>query len=183
MGISESGRNARLDCRTSSARRLTVEVVRRCARWEGRITDNVIVGAAEAAFAAGGRIAGPAELSLLLSDDAEIKRLNETWRGKDEPTNVLSFPLNGAPPVDGSQPLGDVAIAYETVAGEAQGRGISVGQHTVHMVVHGVLHLIGYDHMSDEDAQSMEALEVQVLADLGLPDPYASEIVTTGNPR
>ena len=115
-------------------------------------------------------------VSLCLTDDAEVQALNARWRGIDAPTNVLSFP---SPPVrQTGEPrmLGDVALAYETVAREAQEEGASLADHFCHLVAHGFLHLIGYDHQTDEEAERMEGLEKRVLARLGITDPYADEL-------
>ena len=118
-----------------------------------------------------------AEVSLCLTDDAEVRALNARWRGVDKPTNVLSFP--SAPPErTGEAPmLGDIALAYETLAREAEESGASLADHFRHLVAHGFLHLIGYDHQSDEEAERMEALEKRILARLGVADPYADGVV------
>jgi probable rRNA maturation factor len=109
-------------------------------------------------------------LAVLLTDDAAVRRLNATWRGLDKPTNVLSFP---APANDPSGALGDIAIAFETTAREAAAEGKPLAHHLSHLAVHGFLHLVGYDHEQDAQAEEMEALERKVLAGLGVPDPYA----------
>lgn len=181
MGSPDAGPNLTAKTEMPHTPQLLVEVLRNEADWNGAVTDRVLADAAEAAFARSGRGSESAELALLLCDDDEIRKLNKAWRGKDEPTNVLSFPL-GAPHVtDGLRPLGDVALAYQTVAQEALDRGVSIGQHAAHLVIHGVLHLMGYDHMDDADAQEMESLEAEVLAGLGLPNPYPSHVFATGN--
>ena len=105
--------------------------------------------------------------SVLFADDAALEALNRQWRGKDKPTNVLSFP---AP--DGAGTLGDIAIAYDTVAREAQEQGKTVADHATHLLVHGLLHLLGYDHEADDEAAEMEGLERDILARLDVPDPY-----------
>jgi probable rRNA maturation factor len=115
---------------------------------------------------------GGRALSVLLTDDAAVQRLNATWRGLDKPTNVLSFP---AAPHDPSRALGDIAIAFETTAREADAERKPLAHHLSHLAVHGFLHLIGYDHESDAQAEQMEGLERKVLAVLGVPDPYALE--------
>jgi probable rRNA maturation factor len=117
---------------------------------------------------------GNAELSILFTDDAQIQGLNAQWRAKDKPTNVLSFPAF-APNKAGPLPpmLGDIVLAAETVKREAILEEKPLQHHISHLVVHGLLHLIGYDHETDEDAEEMEALERRILARLAIPDPYA----------
>ena len=118
------------------------------------------------------RITGAAELSILLTDDAEQQELNRTWRGKDSPTNVLSFPqIEPFGPVVGL--LGDITLAYETLEREANELGKSFADHFTHLVVHGFLHILGHDHLVEEEALRMEGLETQILASLGIEDPYA----------
>ena len=114
---------------------------------------------------------GDVEVSVALADDATVQALNRDWRGKDYPTNVLSFP---APPTrtPGPRVLGDIALAYETVARESRDENKPFTDHAVHLLVHGTLHLLGYDHESDSDAAVMEALEVEALARVGVADPY-----------
>ena len=180
MCTSKQGRSPGPISEASLTPQVLVEVLRQEPNWNGEVSDQALVGAAEAAFVQSGRVSGAAELALLLCDDDEIRKLNKAWRGKDEPTNVLSFPLGAPPGKTGPQPLGDVALAYQTVASEALDRNVSIGQHAVHLVVHGVLHLMGYDHMCDADAREMESLEAQVLAGLGLPNPHASHVIATG---
>jgi probable rRNA maturation factor len=120
---------------------------------------------------------GEAELAVMLTDDAGIRTLNSNWRGIDKPTNVLSFPA--LPPTGPSGPddappmLGDIAIAYETTRKEADDEQKPFDHHLSHLAVHGFLHLIGYDHETDGDAETMETLEQEILAQLGIPDPYA----------
>ena len=121
--------------------------------------------------------------SLLFTSDAEVHALNREWRGKDQPTNVLSFPMlerdellalglvgdENAPP----ELLGDIALALETCTREAADKGISLEHHTAHLIIHGLLHLAGYDHeTSPADARAMEALEINALAQMGIADPY-----------
>lgn len=132
--------------------------------------------AAEAALAALRLPARPAEISISLASDPDVQALNRDWRGIDKPTNVLAFP--GDDPADllaGDAPvlLGDVVLARGTVLREAAEQGKPVLHHLAHLVVHGVLHLGGYDHQTDADALEMEALEVRILASLGIADPYA----------
>ncbi|MGH7122804.1 MAG: rRNA maturation RNase YbeY, partial [Stellaceae bacterium] len=114
------------------------------------------------------------EVSVVLADDALLRRLNRQWRRIDAATNVLSFPsLDQELPPRAPFLLGDVVVAYETVSREAQEQGKELADHLRHLVVHGVLHLLGYDHDEPGEAEQMEALETQVLARLGVADPYA----------
>ncbi|MCM5553573.1 rRNA maturation RNase YbeY [Pleomorphomonas sp. NRK KF1] len=134
---------------------------------------DVEAAVAMAAAAADAEIADDAELSLLLTDDAAIRVLNHDHRGMDKPTNVLSFPQDD-PEADAYGPLlGDIVVAHETVAREAVEEGISFRDHFLHMIVHGFLHLVGYDHMNDDEAEEMEGLETAILARLGIANPYA----------
>ncbi|HVG52471.1 MAG TPA: rRNA maturation RNase YbeY [Xanthobacteraceae bacterium] len=113
------------------------------------------------------------ELSVLLTDDDAIRVLNAQWRHKDEPTNVLSFPAAHAGNI-GPRPLGDIVIAYETTAREAAAEHKQLDHHLAHLTVHGFLHLLGYDHESEADAETMERLEREILARLDIADPYAT---------
>ena len=117
--------------------------------------------------------------SLLFTDDAQVHVLNREWRDRDKPTNVLSFPMlerdelldlaEDGPPVL----LGDIALARETCAREAQEKGVPLAHHATHLIIHGLLHLAGHDHVhSDAEAEAMEALDIRALANLGIPDPY-----------
>ena len=123
---------------------------------------------------------GEHEIALLGCDDARIAALNADFRGKPVPTNVLSWPSEDlTPDDDGGDPLepedaelGDIAIAYDTCTREAADQGKPFADHVTHLLVHGCLHLLGYDHVSDKDAARMEGLEVQILAKLGIQDPY-----------
>jgi len=123
--------------------------------------------------ASGAALAPQCELSVTFCNDAAIRGLNAQWRGKDQPTNVLSFPTPGA--LERKPLLGDVIVAYETVAREAEQQGKLFRAHTAHMVAHGFLHLIGYDHETAAEAERMEALERKIATALGFPDPYADE--------
>ncbi len=126
---------------------------------------------------------------LLFSDDAEVHALNREWRGKDKPTNVLSFPmleredLLALSPEGPPELLGDIALALETCSREAADKGVSLEHHAAHLVVHGLLHLAGHDHVdSDEEAAAMEALEIKALALMGIADPYGDRDPVTGSP-
>jgi len=129
--------------------------------------------AAEAAMAAAPET--PAEdlaATLLLTDDAAIRELNRTWRGHDKATNVLSFPSDSPAPPGEPRHLGDIALAYETLVREAGEEGKSLSDHAAHLVVHGILHLLGQDHLDEADAEAMERLEIAALARIGVADPY-----------
>jgi len=106
------------------------------------------------------------EVSIVFMDDAEIQALNKTFRHQDKPTNVLSFPS------EEKEELGDILLAYETVQREAVEAGLSPCHHTLHLIIHGFLHLLGYDHEKEEAAEKMESLEIQVLESLNIANPY-----------
>ena len=159
---------------TEPAAPVTVDIQVASPRWDGTDVRDVIERAARAALAAARPGSGAAEISLVLADDAFQRRLNRDWRGRDAPTNVLSFPAD--PSARGH--LGDIVLAYETVAREAEAMAKPFGHHVAHLVVHGVLHLVGYDHGTDREADAMEALEVEVLARLGVPNPYEESAAT-----
>jgi len=120
------------------------------------------------------------ELSFRLTSDAEVRTLNAQFRHKDKPTNVLSFPMIQPDLIetvaqnsdDGEVLLGDIVLAHGVCAAEAEERGIAVADHAAHLMVHGTLHLLGYDHMTDDEAEHMEAIEIDALAALGIADPY-----------
>lgn len=122
------------------------------------------------------------ELSLLLTDDAQIRQLNHAHRGKDKPTNVLSFP--SAEPLDGGcfvgfgppVMLGDIAMAFDTVEREALAAGLALRHHAAHLVIHGVLHLLGFDHVEEGDADVMEAKEIAFCRDFGIANPYQRDV-------
>jgi len=163
-----------------------VETVIEDTRWEGFGLSALAEGAARAALTALGLPATGFQIGLMGCDDARIALLNADFRGKPQPTNVLSWPSEerGAefvgelplPPrpgvEDDPESLGDIAIAWETCEREAAEQGKAMAGHVTHLIVHGVLHLLGYDHIEDEDAALMEGLEVRILASLGVSDPY-----------
>lgn len=151
--------------------------------WQGawEVEAPRAVRAAIAVTPHAGAIASSAhvEVAVKLSDDAEVRALNAQWRGKDMPTNVLSFPMVQADLIDvvigsdeGETLLGDIILARETCEREARDRGISANDHAMHLIVHGTLHLLGHDHQNDAEAEHMEALETTILASLGLHAPY-----------
>lgn len=135
--------------------------------WETAIADiSEICQTALDAGAAQAQATG--EVSLLLTEDAEIQALNRDWRGKDKPTDVLSFP---ASELDAPF-LGDIAVSLGVAQADAETRGIALTQHLSHLLIHGLMHLLGHDHKDDTEAAEMEALEIAALASLGWPDPY-----------
>jgi probable rRNA maturation factor len=151
-------------------------VTAECWRTEAG-AESVIRRAIAAAAEIAAADVGNAELAVMLTDDAGIRTLNSNWRGIDKPTNVLSFPALQPTGPGGSdnapRMLGDIAIAYETTRREADDEQKPFDHHLSHLAVHGFLHLIGYDHENDADANAMESLEAKILAQLGIPDPYA----------
>ncbi len=154
---------------------LTIDIAEPCALWRERFSDveRLCGEAARAALSGAGCALGPAELSIVLGDDALVRSLNRQWRGQDNPTNVLSFAaLPAALPPGAPHLLGDVVLAFETLAAEAEAQGKPLAHHLRHLLVHGVLHLLGFDHEAASEAERMEVLEVAVLAGLGVPDPY-----------
>jgi probable rRNA maturation factor len=151
-----------------------VEVLVASARWRKKPKAALVVRQAirtAAKFAIKSASTTRSELAILLTDDSAIRALNHNWRKRNAPTNVLSFP---ARPMRGKLPLhlGDIVIAFETVAREAKAEEKSFDHHLAHLAVHGYLHLLGYDHASNRDAEEMESLEASVLARLGMPNPY-----------
>lgn len=114
------------------------------------------------------------EISVVLADDKFVQTLNRSWRDLDAPTNVLAFPASDEDMPEGSvQLLGDVVVAFETTRREAEEQGKQLDAHLTHLIVHGVLHLLGYDHLVDDEAEQMERLETDILSGLGVDDPYA----------
>ena len=157
----------------------SIEVAVGNGAWRTTVTDpeTFVRDVAIAALAASPEpLDGALEFGIRLTDDAELRALNREFRGKDAPTNVLSFPANGpgAPRLPG-QPLllGDIAIAFETTTREAGELGRTVEAHLAHLIVHGTLHLLDHDHVDEAEAMAMEALETRLLAGLGYADPHA----------
>ncbi|MBO9696332.1 MAG: rRNA maturation RNase YbeY [Sphingopyxis sp.] len=150
--------------------------------WEVRAAEAVAAALALTPFASLADAAPLVEISVRLTDDAEVHALNRDFRDKDKPTNVLSFPQVQADLLiamsnsdDGEILLGDIVLARETCAREANEKAIPIVDHATHLIVHGTLHLVGYDHMDDASAVAMEALEVKALASLGIANPYADQ--------
>jgi len=158
--------------------RLVATIVQQDGDWSGFGALEEPIREAAAALARHPRLAlePGSEASIVLGSDELVRRLNRTYRGKDAATNVLSFPYQtppGAGPEGGAY-LGDVVLAAETVQREAAERSVEPVHHLQHLVVHGLLHLLGYDHQTDADAEAMEVLEAEILAAVGIADPYAA---------
>ncbi|WP_299751910.1 rRNA maturation RNase YbeY [Devosia sp.] len=151
---------------------LDIAVIRNDEAWPEDLDPLAERAVLEALKQSKAKVKGAAELSILLTNDEEQHELNKQWRGKDSSTNVLSFPqIEPFGPVVGI--LGDITLARETLEREAADLDKSFADHFTHLVVHGFLHILGYDHMNDEEALQMESLETQILAKLGVEDPYA----------
>ena len=151
---------------------LYIEVSRNAEGWPEALDARAEQAVREALKQSKATVLGASELSVVLTDDAEQQALNRDWRGIDKPTNVLSFPqIEPFGPVSGI--LGDIILARETLEREAVEQGVSFEDHFTHLMVHGFLHILGYDHMDDDEALVMESLETQILASLGVADPYA----------
>lgn len=165
---------------SSTVQRLDIQLGVEVAGWPDEET--LIVFAGRILEHAAGHLAekldqpfpdAPVEISLVFTGDDDIRTINEAWRDQDKPTNVLSFPA--FPLLPGGRPgpmLGDIVLAEETLRREALDLGIAFDDHLTHLLVHGFLHLFGYDHMTEEEAAVMEGLETRILAELGLADPY-----------
>ena len=120
-------------------------------------------------------LADDAEVSVVLTDDASVRELNKAWRQQDKPTNVLSFPATEPDRLATSPLVGDIVVARETVVREAEAEGKTFDAHFTHLVLHGFLHLIGFDHETDQEADEMETTERRILASLGIDDPYRED--------
>ncbi len=157
---------------------LSIEIMIEARSWKNALIDlEACVARALNAAAQSVNVPQGAEISVLLTDDIHQKDLNRIWRAQDKPTNVLSFPA--AEPDDWQKTphdtpvlLGDIAVAFETTAREAQSLGKSFADHFCHLLVHGMLHVLGYDHETDAQADEMEPLEITVLGHLGIASPY-----------
>ncbi len=145
-----------------------IDIMRNSELWDGipEADDVVRRAIAEAQHEAS---SGGAEIAIVLTDDSEIRELNRTWRQQDKPTNVLSFPAGAG---SGHAHLGDIVIAYETLAREATAESKPLAHHLAHLTIHGYLHLLGHDHEDDGQAETMERLESVILARLGIADPH-----------
>jgi len=146
-------------------------------RWETLVRSAAEAAVAESAFPQLTRSERPVELSIRLTSDDEVRALNARWRGKDKPTNVLSFPQLEPEELDSITPgpelmLGDIVLARGVCEREAEEKGVTLEEHATHLLVHGTLHLLGYDHQDDGSAEDMESREVRALERLGISDPY-----------
>ncbi|MCW2274158.1 rRNA maturation RNase YbeY [Rhodoblastus acidophilus] len=160
---------------------LSIETSVECESWRALAELDALIERClmEALAETDERVRDGAEVSLLLCDDARIRVLNAQFRGMDKPTNVLSFP--GPEPIETAHVLGDIAVAYETVAREAEEQGKPLPHHFCHMIVHGFLHLLGYDHETDDEADAMEASEARALQRMGIADPYRENQPSEGH--
>ena len=157
-----------------------IDVIVESGDWDEEMLSDLAEAASTATLTHLGLDPSRFEIALLACDDARIAQLNASFRDKPTPTNVLSWPSaeraadtpGGVPSPPEEDELGDLALAYETCAREATDANKAFAHHVTHLLVHGILHLLGYDHIYEEDAGRMEALEVEILATLGLPDPY-----------
>ena len=151
---------------------LAIEIARNDEGWPDHLEARAEEAVRAALKASKAKVTGAAEVSIVLTDDAEQRELNRQWRGIDKSTNVLSFPqIAPFGPVSGL--VGDIILARETLEREAAEMGVSFDDHFTHLLVHGFLHLLGYDHIQDDEALVMEGLETKILATLGVADPYA----------
>jgi probable rRNA maturation factor len=158
-----------------AVRLLEIDIAVEAGEWPAKgELEPLARGAIHAALDEIGARSGASEVSLVFTDDDHIRALNASWRGKDRPTNVLSFPAflskrsHTLPPM-----LGDIVLASETIGREATLEEKPFNHHLTHLIIHGLLHLMGYDHETEEDAEEMEAVERRALARLAIPDPYA----------
>lgn len=178
---SKAAKRPRTPRKASPARTLSLVIMSEDAEWTclgdlaaGKLARRVATALARNIKLPGRRNAA----TVLLSSDAHVRLLNRQWRGQDKPTNVLSFPAGSPPGRGGLGPvnLGDLILAEETLADEAAELRITPQDHFQHLVLHGLLHLLGYDHETDAEAEAMEALETRILATIGVADPYAGSV-------
>ena len=154
---------------------LCIETSVECAGWSALEDLDALVAEClrSALEESGDELVEGVEVSLLFCDDSRIQGLNRNFRGQDKPTNVLSFPSPDS--LETARFIGDIAVAYETVAREAHEQGNTLEQHCRHMIVHGFLHLLGYDHEDEAEAEAMETMEIHILRRLGVDNPYRDD--------
>jgi probable rRNA maturation factor len=162
--------------------KLKIDVLVDSALWPepGKMRSVVRRAIAEAAST---QSTSTSELAIVLTDDSAIRQLNRLWRGIDAPTNVLSFPVAAKQAADEPAHLGDIVLAYQTIAQEARAERKPLAHHVTHLAVHGYLHLIGYDHERDADAEAMEQAERDILHRLAIPDPYRQDTTKSATKR
>jgi probable rRNA maturation factor len=155
---------------------LSVDVVFEDDRWQDQAEIEALICEAASALASHSPLPRdrPSQVCIALSSDAHVQELNASYRGKDKPTNVLSFPAPASPRRQPLAILGDIIIARETVEREAAEKAIPFADHLRHLTIHGLLHLLGYDHENDADAEIMEGLETDILRRMGIADPYGA---------
>ena len=150
---------------------LSIDIQRQSPLWDAQpLAEQTMRDAIAAAAAALSATDG--EVSIVLTDDSAVRKLNRDWRGIDKPTNVLSFPASQTKPGGSAVMLGDIVMAYETLARECGEEDRVFLHHLAHLTVHGFLHLVGYDHQSDAQAEEMEGLESKIMTRMKLPDPH-----------
>lgn len=187
--VSGSGGPSGRRAAAAAGARLTIDVVMGDPPWRtlGALDPQVVIAAVAGVLAAHAALpAAETTATVALSCDAEVRGLNKSWRGLDKATNVLSFPSaqapQGAAGAADARFLGDIILAEETLAREAEEMGIAVADHFRHLVLHGLLHLLGHDHEQEGEAAEMEGLETRILASLGVADPYAGSEVVVKDP-
>jgi probable rRNA maturation factor len=155
---------------------LSVEIIEESSLWAPASNLRAVITKAVAGVAThpdtAAAVRGHDAVSVALIDDGSMARLNKRWRNKNTPTNVLSFPTPPSAKHVGQRMLGDIVLAFETIEREAVADGKTMNDHVAHLVTHAMLHLLGYEHEADRDAERMEALEINILATLGIADPY-----------
>jgi len=162
----------------SAADRVEIAIILQAGDWAEEVEDTIVEAARAALDEVRDPEAAPAEMSIVLADDEIVRVLNRDYRGKDKPTNVLSFAFlddesDSSPDPDAPLMLGDIVLSLDTLTREAVEQHKSFSHHLTHLVIHGVLHLLGHDHVNDDEAERMEALETRILDRLDVPDPYA----------